>query len=316
MTRTTRRTWSITGAELVDLLRVVTEDADDEALRAEVAQLEQLIRRAESALAQRVGEVDRRRTWVDDGHRGARGWVQAVTNCSPADAVARVRVGAMMREVPDADRVFVQHLSVGQVRELARLHTHPRCGDKFAEAAAMLVTEADLLPHADFMQVCRRWEQLADADGAHRAADAAHAGRDARFVELGAETHLRAHGGHAQAVTMREILQRYLDAEFVADWDACRAEHGAAAAADLCPRTPAQRRFDALHAVFLAAAAHGSACESVDASVGTADTGGTQRVPRVKPFSPQVDVVVDQHTFEAALIALAGGPGSGRTAVG
>lgn len=286
MTRQTRPVDAIGASELVALLVADPAEADGVALGVEVAMLEGLARRIETALVARVAEADRRGVWADDGHRSARNWVQALTNCSSTEATARVRVASMMRELPDeAAPEYLRHLGVGQVREMGRLHDHPRCGEQFADAVLLLMDHAVELPYHDFIKVCRRWEQLADADGAHRRSDYAHDGRDARFDVLDAELHLRAHGGHGQGATIRDIFQHFLDAEFVADWDACRAAHGNDALPDLCRRTPAQRRFDALHAVFVAAAGGGAS-----GRVGV-----------------QVDVIIDQHTFEAGLVALASG---------
>ena len=53
---------------------------------------------------------------------------------------------------------------------------------------------------------------------------------------------------------MIEILERFCDAEFAADWDATVARHGDDACYALMPRSDAQRRFDALYAIFERAA--------------------------------------------------------------
>ena len=85
---------------------------------------------------------------------------------------------------------------------------------------------------------------------------------------------------------MAEILDRFCDAEFHADWERARSRLGD----DLTPadleRTAAQRRMDALHAIFMAAAA---------------------AAPGSKPPEPSVTIVVDQTTFESALTAMAAG---------
>jgi len=87
---------------------------------------------------------------------------------------------------------------------------------------------------------------------------------------------------------MRNILERFCEAEFHADWDEARARFGddhTITPSDLA-RTARQRRLDALHAIFLSAAA--------------APPGG-------KPPEPVVDIVIDQATFEAALTAMTTG---------
>ena len=53
---------------------------------------------------------------------------------------------------------------------------------------------------------------------------------------------------------MQTIFERFCDAEFASDWAAVRERFGDAACAALMERTDAQRRFDAMYAIFVAAA--------------------------------------------------------------
>ena len=77
-----------------------------------------------------------------------------------------------------------------------------------------------------------------------------------------------------------EIFQRFVDAEFVSDWADTVAAHGDAACAALMPRTHAQRRFDAFHHIFLAAASTPPAAQAPE---------------------PVVNIVVTLETLEAAV---------------
>ena len=79
---------------------------------------------------------------------------------------------------------------------------------------------------------------------------------------------------------LREILDRFADAEYLADAEDARLGSGS----DL-GRTPAQRRFDALKAIFLTAAAG---------------------APGVIGSDPLVNIVLDQATAEELLSELAG----------
>ena len=92
-------------------------------------------------------------------------------------------------------------------------------------------------------------------DGAHKTAEEAHEGRRAGIAEVGEEIHLHGRGGLAQGAVMVEIFERFCDAEFTADWDATVARYGDAACYSLMPRSDAQRRFDAMYAIFERAAA-------------------------------------------------------------
>ena len=130
------------------------------------------------------------------------------------------------------------------------------------DVAEVMVDNATKLSHHEFRITVRRWEMLADLDGAHRSAEAAHEGRRAGIAEVGEEIHLRARGGLAQGAVMAEIFERFCDAEFRADWDHTLARYGDAACYALMPRTDAQRRFDAMYAIFERAATAG-ACQVV-----------------------------------------------------
>jgi hypothetical protein len=125
-------------------------------------------------------------------------------------------------------------------------------------------------------------------DGAHKSAEQAHAGRTAGIVEVGEEIMLHARGGLAQGAVMTEILERFCDAEFSADWDATVARHGDTACYALMPRSDAQRRFDAMYAIFERAAA---------------------TAPDATAAVPLVNLVLDVPTLKAYL------DGTGETAV-
>ena len=87
-------------------------------------------------------------------------------------------------------------------------------------------------------------------------------------------------GGLAQGAVMREIFERFCDAEFSADWDSTLARFGDNACYALMPRSDAQRRFDAMYAIFERAAA--------------IDPGATSAVPLV-------NLVLDVPTLERYL---------------
>ena len=130
-----------------------------------------------------------------------------------------------------------------------------------------------------------RWQTLADADGAHGAHERAHNGRDAHVSIVDQRVYIDAQGGVLAGSEMKEIFDRFCDAEFRTDWDAGVAEWGERMNPQLLDRTAGQRRFDALLAVFIAAAASGV----------------------VGVFDPLVSLVVDQTTFEYHLATLLGG---------
>lgn len=66
--------------------------------------------------------------------------------------------------------------------------------------------------------------------------------------------HLAAQFGVVQGAAIAEILRRYEQAAFDAEWDELRSRVGDDACTSMLERTNSQRRADALHAIFQAAA--------------------------------------------------------------
>jgi len=217
--------------------------------------LERARRLVESSIVDVMDEADRRRRYVADGHVSVRGWAQAVTNCSRFETMRRLQTMRALRNL-ESLRAALRSGEVGvdQVREIAKVHANPRCAAQLPESEHALLDHAQRLDFEEFRIMLRRWESLADADGAHRDHELTHERRDAHVVELDGSYHIGAHGGAAQGSAMQTIFERFCDAEFAADWADVRERFGDAACAGLMERTDAQRRFDAMYAIFLAAA--------------------------------------------------------------
>jgi hypothetical protein len=175
---------------------------------------------------------------------------------------------------------------VDQVRELARVFANPRCGGELETVIDRLLDLAGEAPFDGFARALRQWERLADADGVHRDADTAHAGRSARMVIVGEEGFVDARMGPVQFAQMKEVFDRFTRAEFDAEWDQLRREFGDDARPGMLERSDGQRRADALAAIFARAAG--------------AD-------PAVKDPEPVVDIVIDQAIYETQLAAMVTG---------
>jgi hypothetical protein len=218
--------------------------------------LEQVRRRVEGALAAVIGAVDDRGVHRGDGHSSVNGWCRALGRWSDTECRERIRTANLTRACDRyRDAVMSGEIGVAQSHELGRVFANPRCGTQLVDVAQVMVDNAIKLSHHEFRITMRRWEMLADLDGAHRSAEAAHEGRRAGIAEVGEEIHVNARGGLAQGAVMVEIFERFCDAEFSADWEVTLARFGDAACYSLMPRTDAQRRFDAIYAIFERAAA-------------------------------------------------------------
>jgi hypothetical protein len=167
-----------------------------------------------------------------------------------------------------------------------RLWSNPRVREQLRADIELLVGVVRLGWFVDVERVLRRWEALADPDGAARSNADAHASRGARLRIVGDQGVLTAQCGVADAVLLREILERFTEAEFHADVDEARFRtgRGDVSAGDL-ERSVLQRRFDALRAIFCTAAA------------GAPDVVGVE---------PLVNIRVDQATAEEWLRRAAG----------
>jgi hypothetical protein len=259
-------------------------------LSAVLYELELAQRRIEAAMVHVTEHVDARGHHLVDGHRSVTNWVMAATNCSRGTATARAQMARLVRnEEVVADEFNSGRLGVGQMRELARLSANPRCSPHFSESVPVLLRAASTLEFADFRLVADRWQQLADAAGAHRAHEAAHRFRDAALHVVGSECRFTTSHGVVQGEAMRDVFEAFCQREFDTDWAGVVATYGDQANPTLMPRTGAQRRADAFLAMVLAAAAHGA-------------EGGA-------PIDVIVNVVIDQDQFEQyAAAAITGDP--------
>lgn len=263
--------WARCRVELADLL----------------VELEVTLRRTEAAIVAVVDEADRRQVFTGDGHASVRGWAGATVRWSPVELRDRVRCAHLGRDLPAALAGLADGtVGVAQVRELARARANPRAGGQLAAAGDVLLDHARNLPYEAFKTVVRRWEALADADGAHRSHEAAHAGRRAHIADLDDTFHLDARFGAAQGSAIREILDQFTQAEFAAEWDDLTARYGDAATPSMMERTAAQRRADAVAAIFERAAAASPADRSPE---------------------PVVNILIDEASWLAALQRSLGG---------
>ncbi len=224
-----------------------------------VRELDVAGRRIEAAIVGATERADRTGHFADDGHRTVGNWLMATTNCSRGEANARRRSAKLVRQLTNvASELVAGRLGVAQLRELARLAANPRTGDQLPESEDVLLQAAQGLEFADFRVVSQRWEQLADADGAHREHERSHDDRNARCSFDGAVFRFETAHGVIQGTSMQQVFEAFCDAEFRRDWNWVQETYGDEADRSLMPRSTAQRRADAFVAMVLAAAEAGT----------------------------------------------------------
>ncbi len=231
-------------------------DLTDSELTERFRQLELDRRHAAAEMAAIVREGERRAIHTIDGHRTIRHWVHAQINCPMPEATRLRRLAIACDTTTElGDTLMNGHIGVAQADELARLATHPRVADQYDPVAPQLLRHAEHLSYEEFRIVTRRFETLADLDGAERNDEMSHEHRTATVIELDGALDVRVTGGTGIVTAeLVGIFQQFVQAEFDADVAARTAEFGPDAPASLLPRTDAQRRFDAFCAIFRAAA--------------------------------------------------------------
>ena len=177
-------------------------------------------------------------------------------------------------------------LGFAQVALLARLACHPRAGKHFAGSERLLVEDAQRLEYEDFREVCDHWLNLADLDGADQDEAMRHYLRNGCCItDSDGMTHLDAQFAGVQGGLIKEVFDRYFQAETLADWEQARNEHGP----------------DATHADLRGTTSNvaPTRCYAIFARAASAD-------PDAKSPDPVVEILVDEDTAETLLARAVG----------
>ena len=185
---------SYPGCMVVHMFDVIVEAELD--LRSLLTSLDHERRRVEARVAEVVAEADRRAAYAADGHASVTGWCRAGARWSTNEALVHLRLGRLMFASPAvAAAAHGGLVGVAQLHALARAFANPRCGGQLLHVIDLLIEHAQHLSFDEFNLVVRRWEMLADADGAFRDEESTHRDRTANIV-VTLET-LEAAVGHA-----------------------------------------------------------------------------------------------------------------------
>lgn len=238
------------------LFEVGVAPVDGAEAAAMVGEVECQLRRLQAFGVEVLDAIDRSGTFIDDGYRSVKAMVGHVAKLSGAEAAGRLKAMGVCRELPEVAAAWrAGEVGTDQVKLLGRLNANRRVRDAMVDAQGWFVESAGRDSFNDFELVVREWERLIDEDGPARRNERVHEGRDVLLVQLfDTSWMLKGSCGALQGAAMAEIFERYVDAEFRADWDKARAEHGDKACAADLGRSAAQRRADGLWQVFQDAA--------------------------------------------------------------
>lgn len=218
-------------------------------------ELEVQARRLEARRAAVTAELDRRRHGRADGFSSVVAWLRGVFGWSNRQCRSHLQLVRLIVAFPTVgDSLFEGDISIANAQAIARAWANPRVRDKFEEFLGQMLTEAARQEHDDFALYVDRFVMLADVDGAHRDREHSHQARTAHFTEFQGQGTLLAQWGDLDTEINREIYDRQVQAEWEADWALTVQQYGDDACADLMPRSDAQRRADAVSAIFRRAA--------------------------------------------------------------
>ncbi len=257
---------------------------------AMLEELEPRRRRLDHVTDRVTGAVDASGAYGIDGHRTPKAAVKARCRVSGPEAHRRVRSQRVLRRMPAVDAAQASgEVPTENVRAVATTMSNPRVADLASLVDDVFAEQAAAQTPEEFRAWLRDWERLADVDGAEQEAETNHERRNFSLLENSVDSSWTVRGsfGGLQGAAMAEIFRRFEDAEFENDWRAAKQIHGDDTRVEHLARTSAQRRADALFALFRRAAA----------------------MPEdAREPEPLVNVVVDAETFREALARSGGAP--------
>lgn len=251
----------------------------DEALRASELQLRVLhARRARILAAAQASGAHQA-----GGHRTIPAYIRANCNTGTATAKRDHSLAKLIAVHPDvAGSLESGHVSIDHAHEIARIFNNPRINEILGSILDSLLSMAEHLSLGEFRIQVGTIIGLADQDGAFQEQQRSVANRRAWVDDMAGNLHLSASGGDPlTAAQITAIFESFTDGELQADLAARKAEHGDNADAHPLPRNQSQRNFDALVAVFAAAASSTAAGTLPD---------------------PTVNILIDSETLHETLV--------------
>ena len=175
-----------------------------------------------------LDSVDRSGLHKDDGFASVQSWNAYVCRTTRGETTRRAGLARMFRELPQTgDAYRCGAIGREQLSMLLKTYNIERCRPQLSESIDMLMEDERRMTATEFANVVKHWTRLADADGAQQKHQTTHEFRDLRFFENfdGGFT-LQGSFGALQGATIRELFERFVTAERLADWEEARDIHG------------------------------------------------------------------------------------------
>jgi hypothetical protein len=240
-------------AAVVEQCVGMADDELDHALRGyELAFRELSARRAAA-----VAVAQTRGLYRIDEHRTMKAYLRATCNTSDAEIGRQRRLARLLAEFPTVgDAVLAGRVSADHALEIGRILSNPRIARLLGTVVEVLVEAAEHSSFDDFKADIDQFITTTDLDGGFVDIADNVESRNARVDDVGGVLDISASGGDPiTALQQVAIFESFVEGEFRRDVETRAAEHGESADEYPLARTAAQRRFDALAAIFFAAAA-------------------------------------------------------------
>ncbi len=228
----------------------------DDSLAPLAAATTSLVAQATAIAADAAAEVERRGHGRTHGFFSTRTFVGHHCQLSGPTAHARTQTMRMFELLPSWARSARAGLvGADQTVLMARVAANPRISADLAANIDALLDDARSLPYREFERRLRRFERLADPDGAKQANERAVDDRDATMRQRpDGSWRLEARFPSLDGAEVNEVLAHFIEAEFQQDLATTRLGGSSEPGMSELPRLEPQRRADALLAAMRAAA--------------------------------------------------------------
>jgi hypothetical protein len=235
------------AVEIKELQALDPDGLTDDELRDAVLHLDRLSSSFDAARTALQVAFDARRVWADSGARSCSAFLSRETGRPKQECGGRLALGRALRHLPLVAVAWAAgDLSEAQVRRLVSLR-NARTAEALRRHEAALIEQARTLSFPDFCQAIEYWRLHADPDGASQQ-DVDR--RDRRRVTLD-ETLSGMRSGTilldpVSGEIVGEELRRLEQELFEGEWAEVKARLGREPKVSELPRSPDQRRADAL----------------------------------------------------------------------
>jgi hypothetical protein len=192
-----------------------------------------------------------------DGHRSMSAYLRATWHTSDGRIADDRKLARLLDAEPQVgEALLAGRFSVDHAMQIGRILGNPRISQLLPMVLDVFLDLAEHRSYDAFRGDIDEFVTLTDQDGAFAELADNIEHRTARVNDVGGTLDVIAAGGDPiTAAQMTAVFESFVEGEYRADVEARRAEYGDGAEHHPLPRTPAQRRFDALKAIFAAAAA-------------------------------------------------------------